>query len=59
MKRAGWTRAVQKNAGFTVVEVLVTITIAAVFIAAINQLHITQSRVSAALRAYEIEVLLR
>lgn len=43
-----------RSAGFTVVEVLVTLIIAALFIAAISQLHIVQSRVSSSLRAFDI-----
>lgn len=44
----------QQREGFTVVEVLVTIAIAAVFIGAITQLHIAQSKVTSALKAYNI-----
>lgn len=40
------------RAGFTLVEVIVTVVIAAVFIAAFTQLHITQSRISSVMTAY-------
>lgn len=41
-----------KQAGFTLVEVFVTIIIATMFVVAITQLYITQSRVSQSMNSY-------
>jgi len=51
-------RQASGSSGFTLVEVLVTIIVAAIFILAFSQLHIVQSRVSTISTAYDTADLL-
>jgi type II secretory pathway pseudopilin PulG len=46
------TRIYQRQSGFTLVEVFVTIVIATLFIIAISQLYITQVRISTSVTSY-------
>lgn len=48
----------KRVAGFTVVEVMVTVVIAALFIITITQLHITQSKVVSVMTSYDTADLL-
>ena len=50
--RVGWNKR-KSNEGFTLIEVLVTVVIAAIFIITFSQLHIVQSRVGNIMNSYD------
>lgn len=54
----GWTNDIKRAEGFTLVEVLITIVIAAIFIITFSQLHIVQSRVGSIMSSYDAADLL-
>jgi prepilin-type N-terminal cleavage/methylation domain-containing protein len=56
--RKGWRNYKRHTAGFTLVEVLITIVIAAIFIVTFSHLHIVQSRVASIMSAYDAADLL-
>jgi len=56
--RLNWYKRSSQERGFTLVEVLITVVVAAVFILTFSQLHIIQTRLSSVTTAYDTADLL-